>query len=91
MYKGVCVWYYVYIIYIYSLSDILLNPPLASCKLNKFVLGAFCWARAAAFGEPFPPYKVKLVGGLEIPESTGEPVNETEGDTALRFKPIEVG
>lgn len=77
--------------YIYSLRDILLNPPLASCKLNKLVLDAFCWARAAAFGELLPPYNIKLVGGLEIPESTGEPVNETDGDTALRFKPIDVG
>lgn len=37
------------------------------------------------------PYGKKFVGGLDIFESTGDPFNETEGDTARRFRPIDVG
>lgn len=62
--------------------DIRLNPPLASCKLNVPGFGL-----AAAL----VPYGKKFVGGLDMLDNTGELFNETEGDTALRFKPIDVG
>lgn len=43
--------------FFYSLNDIRLKPPLASCKLNEVLLEGFCCALAAALGDvpPGPP------------------------------------
>jgi hypothetical protein len=72
-----------------SLSDILLSPPLASCKLNTLVGNwpGFCCALAAALLVGLEPYIIRWVGGgLPIPDNTGEPVNDTDGETARRLK-----
>ena len=49
----------------------------------------FCCSRAAALALVFVglvPYIIHEAGGLEIPDSTGDPVSDTDGDTARRLK-----